>query len=400
MTGKTGKDAEEAYVLRIAWSAHRGASPSTSADAGKRIRDLLMPESFVITDTNPDIILFMSGGSERRAIELADPGKPVLLLSIRGNNAYAAATEVMAWMVNNQRIAMLSDASDAKESGLLSRWCRVAGAWGRIHGSAAGLIGDVSEWLVASGVPAQTLTDKFGIILTEIPWSGLPDYSASQPDQALIERFSDINPKGLDEAARVLTLLRTIISGKGLDAIAVECFSLVQGRKVTACLALAHLNAEGTVAACEGDLASMAGMMVGKALTGRVPWMANTTRLTEKSVILSHCTAQFDLVSEVRLPSHYETGYSLAVDGKITADEVTIFRFSENLDRVFVTGGKTVSRPRMADACRTQVEIEVGAGSLQLLRDKPLGNHLLLLPGNYSELLLLACRYKGIEVIA
>ena len=102
----------------------------------------------------------------------------------------------------------------------------------------------------------------------------------------------------------------------------------------------------------------------------------------------------------MRLPSHYETGYSLAVDGKITADEVTIFRFSENLDRVFVTGGKTVSRPRMADACRTQVEIEVGAGSLQLLRDKPLGNHLLLLPGNYSELLLLACRYKGIEVIA
>ncbi|MDZ7635362.1 MAG: hypothetical protein U5L72_13415 [Bacteroidales bacterium] len=102
----------------------------------------------------------------------------------------------------------------------------------------------------------------------------------------------------------------------------VECFSLVQQqRKVTACLALAQLNSEGTVAACEGDLASMAGMMAGLAATGTVPWMANTTRLTEKSLVLSHCTIAFDLVSDISLPTHFETDSSLAIDGQMTATE-------------------------------------------------------------------------------
>jgi len=162
---------------------------------------------------------------------------------------------------------------------------------------------------------------------------------------------------------------------------------------------LAQLNTEGTVAACEGDLASMAGMIAGKALTGKVPWMANTTRLTDRTLILSHCTAPFDFVSDVELPSHYETGWSLAVDGTITAKEVTLFRFSDTLDRAFIAEGRVISRPRLADACRTQVEIEMPGESINALKERPLGNHLLVLAGNHSEFLRLACRYRGIEIV-
>ncbi len=165
-----------------------------------------------------------------------------------------------------------------------------------------------------------------------------------------------------------------------------ECFSLVQQRKVTACLALAQLNSEGTVAACEGDLASMAGMMAGQEATGIVPWMANTTRLTEKTLILSHCTIAFDLVSDIKLPTHFETDNSLAIDGQMTATEVTIFRFSESLDRVFIAEGRVAGRPRLPDACRTQVEIELPGNKLKLLRERPLGNHLLVLPGRHAGL--------------
>ncbi len=117
------------YLLRVAWAAHRGADEKTGVMAEEFMRGMLSRESFVMTDERPDIILFMSGGSERRAIELADPDRPVLLLSIRGNNAYPAATEVMAWMGNHSRIAMLSDATDATESGLIERWRAAAGVW-------------------------------------------------------------------------------------------------------------------------------------------------------------------------------------------------------------------------------------------------------------------------------
>jgi len=395
---QTGKiRTSDEYVPGIAWAAHRGASPDTAAMAEDLMNSLLSPGAFRMTDIQPDIILFMSGGSERRALELADTSRPVLLLSIRGNNAYAAATEVMAWMVNNGRRAVLSDAADAFESGLLINWTRVAGAMHSLVGTRAGLLGSVSEWLVASDVSAVTLRDRFGIELTGIPWSGMPDYRSESPDQALMSRFAGQRPEGLEDAARVLSLLRRAMAGNRLRAIAVECFSLVQQRKVTACLALAQLNTEGVVAACEGDTASMAGMTVGLALTGSVPWMANTTRLSDESLILSHCTAPFDFVGNIELPAHYETGYSLAVDGEVNMTDVTVYRFSEQLDRAFIAEGRVTGRPRLAEACRTQVEISLPREALRQLREIPLGNHLLVSAGRHADLIRLACRYKGIE---
>ncbi len=450
MAGSNCNGSMGAYRLKVAWAAHRGAANDTGEAAEAYIEKLLPNDTFMMTDSSPDVILFMSGGSERRALELAgverhdpneagassgvsepagaerhdpdevggrsgasepagaeqtapEPGgriKPVLLLSIRGNNAFAAATEVMAWMINNGRMAILSDARDAAESGLLMRWQKAVCAWESLKGTKAGLIGTVSEWLVASDVPGKILKKQFGVTLVKIPWSGLPDYSGLEPDSSLLTRFHGQEAEGIEDAARVLTLLRSVISEHHLDAAGVECFSLVQQRMVTACLALAQLNTEGTVAACEGDLASMAGMIVGKALAGRVPWMANTTRLEDRMLILSHCTAPFDLVSEVKLPTHYETGYSLAVDGNIIPQEVTLFRLSENLDRAFVAEGSIISRPRLADACRTQVGIELPSRSIELLRNRPLGNHLLLIPGHHAGLLELAFRYKSVEILS
>lgn len=395
-----GRGNDDEYTLRVAWTAHRGAIDTAPAEAKDYLLRLLPGVKYSMTDSSPDVILFMSGGSERRAIELSATERPVLLLAIRGNNAYAAATEVMAWMVNHNRIAVLSDAVDAAESGLIDRWRISAGVWEKINGARAGLIGTVSEWLVASDVSAETMRKRFGVELAGVPWKELPDFSNEEPDTGLLNRFRGQDPDGLEDAARVLTLLRRVISDGNLNALGVECFSLVQERRVTACLALAQLNAEGIVAACEGDLASMAGMMAGKALTGRVPWMANTTLLTDTTLILSHCTAPFDFVSDVELPSHYETGWSLAVDGRINASEVTLFRFSDTLDRVFIAGGRVKGRPRLTNACRTQVEITLPRDAIKALKERPLGNHLLMLEGDHSENMRLACRYRGIEVIA
>jgi L-fucose isomerase-like protein len=384
--------------LGVAWAAHKGAGGDTGTRAEEFMRQLMPPDTYVMTDRQPDIILFMSGGSERKAISLADPGYPVLLLSIRGNNAYAAATEVMAWMINNDRFAVLADAIDAAESGLLKKWRHAVRTWKSLEGNKAGLIGSVSEWLVASDVPTDRLKSVFGVSIKVIPWSSLPDYSGLAPDRALLERFNSRNVKGLKDAARVLTLLRKVVSENELNALAVECFSLVQQRRVTACLAIALLNTEGLVSACEGDLASMAGMMLVQSSTGMVPWMANTTRITDNRLILSHCTIAFDLVNDIKLPTHYETDCSIAMDGNISAGHVTLFRLSDSLDRAFIAEGEVVSRPHLADACRTQVEIELPEYQLRLLQEKPLGNHLLMVPGSHGDFLVFLCSYKGISV--
>jgi L-fucose isomerase-like protein len=271
--------------------------------------------------------------------------------------------------------------------------------WKSIQGQRAGLIGSVSDWLVASDVPAERLLELFNVTLEKIPWNTLRDYSDYDPDTSLMDRFDHKSPAGLVEAARVLALLRDLVEKNELNAIAVECFSLVQQRKVTACLALAQLNNEGVVAACEGDLASMAGMMVLKAVTGSVPWMANTTSTARNRLLLSHCTVAFDLVSDIKLTTHFETDLSLAVNGNVTATDVTLFRFSGGLDRAFIAEGKVTNHPALSNACRTQVEIELPQQSLTLLRTQPLGNHLLMAPGKYAGLLHLVCAYKTIKVI-
>jgi len=392
----TGDD----YILRVAWAAHGGAGEDTGTRAESFMQQLLPREHFIMTDSQPDIILFMSGGSERRAIEMADACRPVLLISIRGNNAYAASTEVMAWMISQGRVALLSDGADAAGSGLIELWRRAAGAWQSLCGKKAGLIGSVSEWLVASDVSPDVLRKNFGVSLEVIPWTGVPDFKGVVPDKTLSDRFAGYDAPGLKEAAQVLTVLRGVVEERELMAVAVECFSLVQQRKVTACLALAQLNTEGTAAACEGDLASLAGMVITKAFTGHVPWMANTTRITQEGVILTHCTAGFDLASNISLPTHYETGLSLAVAGMIDASVVTLFRLDDRLEKAFIAEGRVSSHPQMTDACRTQVEIELPANLLELLRSRPLGNHLLMIPGRHSEFLSMMLKYKAIGVIS
>lgn len=385
--------------LNVVWVAHKGADAETGQRAEQIMQQWLPVDAFVFTDQQPDIVLFMSGGSERQALNYIQPERPVLLLSVKGNNAYAAATEVMAWMVSHGRFAMLSDGEQAFTSGLLLQWQQVVGVWHHFYGKRAGLIGRVSDWLVASVVPAERLRRQFGISLEEIPWNHLPDFHGMIPDQVLMERYKAHNVAGLNQASQVLTLLRQVVSKNRLSAIAVECFSLVQQRKVTACLALAQLNTEGIVAACEGDLASMAGMMLLGAFAGSVPWMANTTRIASKSLFLSHCTVPYHMVSDVSLPTHYETDCSLAVKGTMLANEVTLFRLSGPLDKAYVAEGVVIARPDFPNACRTQVEVALPEKALHLLQNQPLGNHLVMAPGHLADVLTLACRYRGIKII-
>jgi L-fucose isomerase-like protein len=127
--------------------------------------------------------------------------------------------------------------------------------------------------------------------------------------------------------------------------------------------------------------------------------MANTTRVTDKTLILTHCTAAFNLVSDIKLETHYETDSSLAVNGTLNTGNVTVFRLSGSLDKAFIAEGKVAGHPALVNACRTQTEIELPARALALLKENPLGNHLLLAPGKYAELLRMACFYKSISML-
>jgi L-fucose isomerase-like protein len=67
---------------------------------------------------------------------------------------------------------------------------------------------------------------------------------------------------------------------------------------------------------------------------------------------------------------------------------VTIFRIGGNdLNKIWLVNGKIVSTSKEEDLCRTQIEVKLNSEyNVADLLTNPLGNHLIIVPGNFEEL--------------
>jgi L-fucose isomerase-like protein len=379
--------------------AFKGASDKLFENGKSQINELFPANDFDLNTQNPDILFFLSGGSEREALNYSKPGKFLLLAAFEENNSYAAATEVKAHFDKIGQDCLLCDLKNVNDRQVILDFIEAGKACERINGKRLGLIGEVSEWLVASTIPGEILASKLGIGLVRIPWNEVRNYNEFTPDPAFLETYKTDSTLNIRDAGRVHQALTEIISRKKLDAITVECFSLVNENGVTACLGLSKLNDDHIPAGCEGDLASITGIMIAKEVTGIIPWMANTVKVDAESVKFAHCTAPTKLLSEFKIETHYETGLGTAVKGSFKGDEITIFRIDNTLEKAFLTTGTIISRPESKDACRTQIEVKISEKASELLKNKPLGNHHLIIPGNQTEKLGIFCKLKNIMVI-
>lgn len=383
--------------LNIKLLAYEGAPDSIYKNAISRINRIFAPEKYEIVESNPDILYFLSGGSENAARNQVSPGHFYLLIGSKHDNAYASATEVKAYLNEIDISSVLMDEEEAETMALLNDFFIIKQALETLKNQRIGLIGKISDWLISSGIPAETLDSKFGINLLTIPWSELDHFSEFETSGKFLAAFAG-SKADLTETAKVSEMLSQTIRNHNLDAITVECFPMVQKDSVTACLPLAYLNNEGFPAGCEGDLTAITGMMLCKELTGIVPWIANINKVTESVCMFSHCTIAPGLITDLAVNTHFETGKGTAIEGNFKSDIVTIFRFNNSLNRAFIATAKVSGRPKLPTACRTQIEVELSAKEIKLLREKPLGNHHLILPGDYSNLLRLTCMVLGIQV--
>ena len=189
------------------------------------------------------------------------------------------------------------------------------------------------------------------------------------------------------QAAGVFGALADLAAGQRLDAVAVRCFDLVTRRGTSGCLALAELNDRGTVAACEGDLASAVAMLWVRELLGTASWMANPVHADPGSGLLrlAHCTIPRSLVTGFELRSHFESGKGVALAGSLPPGPVTLVRLGGRaLEQAFVAEGHAVPATPREDLCRTQVDVTLAPGEVAELLARPLGNHLVLVPGNWA----------------
>jgi len=383
--------------LKLKLLAFEGAPESLYKNAINRINKLISPENYILVESNADILFFLSGGSENAARKQVSAGNFYLLIGSKHDNAYASATEVKAYLNENNISSLLMDEEEQETIDFLEHYHTIKKALGTLKHQKLGLIGKVSDWLISSQIPAELMESKFGIELVTISWSELNHYSKYEAAEKLMAAFPG-SKVDLTETAKVSGMLTQIIRKNTLDAITVECFPMVQRDGVTACLPLAHLNNEGFPAGCEGDLTSITGMMLCKELTGIVPWIANINKVTESVCIFSHCTIAPDLITDLSVKTHFETGKGTAIEGNFKNDLITIFRINNSLNTAFIATATVSGRPKLPTACRTQIEVKLTAKEVKLLREKPLGNHHLILPGDYAKLLQSACLIMGIQV--
>ena len=271
-----------------------------------------------------------------------------------------------------------------------------------LGGCTIGLIGEASPWLIASGIDKEALSERCGVSFREISIGTLADKylgyrelwknhtlsagARAELDEVLC-RFScslegDRTAEDLSDAAIMYLALASICKEEHLDAVTVKCFDLLSSCKTTACLALALLNDNGIIAGCEGDIPSICTMLAIYKALGRPSFMANPASIDSDnlSIDFAHCTIPTVMVESCTLPSHFESGIGIGINGEVPLGNYTLCKLSgKTLERSLICNGRLVKGEYLSNRCRTQVRfIFESKAEFDAFSKARVGNHIIL----------------------
>ena len=271
-----------------------------------------------------------------------------------------------------------------------------------LGGCTIGLIGEASPWLIASGIDKEALSERCGVSFREISIGTLADKylgyrelwknhtlsagARAELDEVLC-RFScslegDRTTEDLSDAAIMYLALASICKEEHLDAVTVKCFDLLSSCKTTACLALALLNDNGVIAGCEGDIPSICTMLAIYKALGRPSFMANPASIDRDnlSIDFAHCTIPTVMVEGCTLPSHFESGIGIGINGEVPLGNYTLCKLSgKTLERSLICNGRLVKGEYLSNRCRTQVRfIFDSKAEFDAFCKARVGNHIIL----------------------
>ncbi|MBN2247331.1 MAG: hypothetical protein JW733_01385 [Coriobacteriia bacterium] len=371
-----------------------------SARGGER----LDPTRF--DETAPLVYVMATGGTERTLLDLQSaraalqPGEPVVLVAHPGNNSLPASLEVLARLQQDDspgRIVFVRGPEDEAGLGRLDAAIADVAVRMRLLDTRIGLVGEPSDWLVASSPAAGVVRETWGPMVVRIGMDELEaaiDAVADEAVQAGVaaltgESTGCAEPTSADlaDVARVTSAMEAIVQAHDLDAVSLRCFDLLVSRETTGCYALSALTDAGVIAGCEGDLVSTIGMLWANLLTGELPWMANPSEIDEagNTLKLAHCTVPRGMVERYRLRSHFESGQGVGIQGDMPLGPVTLLRLGgAAMEALWLAEGEIVSRGDAENLCRTQVDIELTTGDVSELLHAPLGNHIVLIRGHHG----------------
>jgi L-fucose isomerase-like protein len=358
-------------------------------------------------DPAPLVYVMATGGTERTLLQLQAarqaerPGEPVILVAHPGNNSLPASLEVLARLQQDElpgRIVFVRGPED--EAGLATLDAAIADVAVRMRllDTRIGLVGEPSDWLVASSPDADIVREVWGPTVVRVPMEELEAAIDAVAEEDVTVRVASLSgeatgcaeptERDLADVARITAAMQTIVDAHEFDAVSLRCFDLLASRETTGCFALSELTDAGIMAGCEGDLVSTVGMLWAYLMTGELPWMANPSELDEtaNTLKLAHCTIARGMLENYRLRSHFESGQGVGIQGDLPLGPVTLLRIGgAAMNALWLAEGEIVSRGDAENLCRTQVDIELTVGDVSELLHTPLGNHIVLIRGHHAE---------------
>jgi L-fucose isomerase-like protein len=359
------------------------------------------PEEVVTADLH--VIFIASGGSEDgfRRLYPRLP-RPIILLADGQHNSLPAALEISAWVRQQNETAEIVHGDSQQISARLQRLADFQRTRRALAGP-IGIIGEPSDWLIASAIDHDAVKKRWGTDFIDIALGELTTHKAAIAEVATIAReFSEkasaldgVDQKALRAAAGLLPALKAVFVKHRLRAATLRCFSLIEQLGTSGCLALSQLNDEGLICGCEGDVPAAFSMLLLYALTGEVPFMANPAAIDSANnrLLLAHCSVPRRAVSDYRLQSHFETGLGVGLSGDFAPGPATVFKAGgPALESYFVTAADVLPARPQAGLCRTQVLLQLHEPAAYFLH-AALANHHVLIRGDYSGLVNDFMRY-------
>ena len=311
-------------------------------------------------------------------------------------NSLASALEISSWL---RARGMKSEILHGELTEIIKRLFVMYNnfkAQRQISGSRIGVIGTPSSWLIASNVDYLLAKRRWGVEYIDVPLERVVEYYNAISDEEVGDASAQLagralacreaTPDDMLKAMKVYRALKRIAEEEKLSALTLSCFRLIELTGTTGCPALSLLNDEGIIAGCEGDLQSVFTMLVVKTLTAQSSFMANPSMINARTneIVLAHCTIGLKQTEKFILRSHFETNLSIGIQGLLPTGDVTLVKCGgECLDEYYLTTGTLTENTNYLNMCRTQVRVRLNSPADYFLRN-PLGNHHILLHGNYE----------------
>jgi len=345
-------------------------------------------------------LFIATGGVECQVKELFDKlPDPALLVADGTHNSLAASLEIASFLRSHGIASEVVHGTVSQIAERLIQLSRLHDVRSRLTGRRIGVIGTPSDWLISSDINPEAAKERWGVELVHIPLEHVYDYYDNITDESVQESCASLKTRAkgcveptdhdITKAMRLASAIKQIVEEEKLSAITLACFRLLERTGTTGCLSLSLLNDEGIMAGCEGDLQTLFTMMLVQAATGKASFMANPSKIDTYSneVVMAHCTIGLNQTQSFILRNHFESLSGVAIQGALPQGKVTVVKCGgHDLDKYFVTSAYLQENLNHSNMCRTQVRLHFNQPASYFLRQS-IGNHHVLLIGDYAELL-------------